>query len=320
MWQYGYSQVKISTSTGRVIEWDNTRGNLKVELRPGRNVTAASSFTRGSHGDDVLRLQGTPSDINRYPALGYEAWQYGYSQVKISTSTGRVIDISNPAGLSASINAPEVERRAMYHQTVDDVTLYYDQDMAYTGVYSYEESDGERIYGVARDGASYLYDGEFQPLGVRVSRSDDGLGFERVRVASGGDVDISLVEADFGALAFTSGSLSGTTMRLGDFDFYNLVSSDGASFSGSSTNIGDFSFDHLYSSEGTTIDGSRIRIGDTSFGNWSTSSGTSLSGTSQRIGDFEFHNYRSSDGGVTTGTTIRIGEFEFTNLRCCGDR
>ncbi|MDN7126917.1 hypothetical protein J6J08_05950, partial [Pseudidiomarina sp. 1APR75-33.1] len=51
-------------------------------------VNAQNYFTLGSHKDHVVQLQGTPDDISRYPALGYETWSYGWSSVKISTETG----------------------------------------------------------------------------------------------------------------------------------------------------------------------------------------------------------------------------------------
>ncbi|MDP8228633.1 MAG: PEGA domain-containing protein, partial [Candidatus Electryoneaceae bacterium] len=94
-WYYEYSSIKISTQTNRVIEWDNASHTLKVRLLPGHNVTRASFFTRGSHKDDVIRLQGTPNDINIYEALGYETWYYEYSSIKISTQTNRVIEWDN---------------------------------------------------------------------------------------------------------------------------------------------------------------------------------------------------------------------------------
>lgn len=55
-------------------------------------------FTRGSHSDEVLRLQGTPSEIQRYDALGKEVWSYGYSTVEIDLQIGRVRQWSNSGG------------------------------------------------------------------------------------------------------------------------------------------------------------------------------------------------------------------------------
>ena len=96
VWQYGFSTVEISTRDGRVREWADLSGNLKVRLDPGPNVTSATTFTRGSHRDDVLRLQGTPSSINEYS--DHEVWQYGFSTVEISTRDGRVREWANLSG------------------------------------------------------------------------------------------------------------------------------------------------------------------------------------------------------------------------------
>ena len=97
-WRYGRSTVDISTQSRQVLQWSNRAGNLNVQLPPGRNGTNATSFTRGSHEDDVLRLQGTPTSIDRYPALGHETWRYGRSTVDISTRSRQVLQWSNRAG------------------------------------------------------------------------------------------------------------------------------------------------------------------------------------------------------------------------------
>ena len=98
IWRYGSSTVEISLPDKRVTDWSNTSGNLKVEMQPGRNVTSANFFTRGSHADDVLKMQGTPTSINTYEALGKEIWRYGSSTVEISLPDKRVTDWSNTSG------------------------------------------------------------------------------------------------------------------------------------------------------------------------------------------------------------------------------
>ena len=103
VWKYGSSTVDISLRDGRVTEWNNT-GNLKVSMEPGSNVTGDSAFTRGSHRDDVLRIQGTPSSINRYLGLGHEVWKYGSSTVDISLRDGRVTEWNNTGNLKASMD------------------------------------------------------------------------------------------------------------------------------------------------------------------------------------------------------------------------
>ena len=96
LWKYGFSSVKIDLQSKRVIEWNNLNGNLKVRMQPGRNTGGTSYFTRGSHQDDVLRLQGTPSSISRYST--FELWKYGFSSVKIDLQSKRVIEWNNLNG------------------------------------------------------------------------------------------------------------------------------------------------------------------------------------------------------------------------------
>lgn len=96
VWNYGLSSVDISLRDRRVTEWNNISGNLKVRLAPGGNVTSSPYFTRGSHQDDVLRVQGTPSSINRYS--NHEVWNYGLSSVDISSRDRRVTEWNNISG------------------------------------------------------------------------------------------------------------------------------------------------------------------------------------------------------------------------------
>ena len=98
VWSYGYSSVEIDIRTNTVLQWSNISRNLKAKLLPGGNMTNAPYFTRGSYSDDVLRLQGTPSGIQRYSASRKEVWSYGYSSVEIDMQIGTVLQWSNIAG------------------------------------------------------------------------------------------------------------------------------------------------------------------------------------------------------------------------------
>ena len=102
IWRFGGSTLKIDSQTRRVLEWDNN-GNLKVKLLPGSRATSSSQFTRGSHEDDVLRLQGTPSDIDRYEASGYEIWRFGSSTVEIDARTRQVMEWDNNGNLKVHL-------------------------------------------------------------------------------------------------------------------------------------------------------------------------------------------------------------------------
>ncbi|MDE2957075.1 MAG: hypothetical protein OXU68_08740, partial [Bacteroidota bacterium] len=97
-WRYGLSSINIELGTRRVTEWDNLGGNLKVQLQPERQTQGAVAFTRGSHADIVLQVQGTPSSIDTYEFLGYETWRYGLSSINIDLGTRRVTEWDNLGG------------------------------------------------------------------------------------------------------------------------------------------------------------------------------------------------------------------------------
>ena len=94
-WYYGRSVVSINDRSRRVVAWRNTDGNLKMSSSSTSGGSkAASTFTRGSPADEVLRLQGKPDEVRRYTS-GYEVWAYGNSTVRIDTRTQRVQSWSN---------------------------------------------------------------------------------------------------------------------------------------------------------------------------------------------------------------------------------
>ncbi|MDE3000421.1 MAG: hypothetical protein OXU79_15200 [Gemmatimonadota bacterium] len=103
VWRYGRSTVRISITSRRVTEWDNV-GNLHVRLDPGTNTTRATNFTLGSHEDDVLRIQGTPDDIDTYAYAGFKVWRYGRSTVRISITSRRVTEWDNAGNLRARLD------------------------------------------------------------------------------------------------------------------------------------------------------------------------------------------------------------------------
>ena len=100
-WTYGrLSTVAFSLPGGRVTEWNNYDGALKVLLLPTTgNSTTPGYFTRGSSQDDVLHAQGTPTEINSYQGLGEETWTYGrLSTVAFSLPDGLVTEWNNYDG------------------------------------------------------------------------------------------------------------------------------------------------------------------------------------------------------------------------------
>ena len=98
VWTYGLSSVDFSLGDSRVTEWNNISGNLRVQLNltTYSNVTDSQYFTLGSHQDDVLRIQGTPSSMRKY--YDREVWTYGLSSVDFSLGDGRVTEWNNISG------------------------------------------------------------------------------------------------------------------------------------------------------------------------------------------------------------------------------
>ena len=101
IWHYG-SNSKVELHSLRVLGWSNFGGDLKVRVVPvATKVTLSPMFSLGSNKDDVARLQGTPRSVSAYRGYrgigSWEFWNYGSARVDFS-STGRVIDWSNPGG------------------------------------------------------------------------------------------------------------------------------------------------------------------------------------------------------------------------------
>jgi len=78
VWRYGSSSVLFTG--GRVAGWDVEPGSpLDVQMRPSRPVrTTKGYFTVGSTRDEVLAVQGTPSEFSD------RVWRYGSSSVLFS--------------------------------------------------------------------------------------------------------------------------------------------------------------------------------------------------------------------------------------------
>ena len=313
VWTYGRSRVEISTRSNRVLQWNN-RGNLKVSMSPGTNITDSNQFKRGSHKDDVLRLQGTPDQISRYPALGYETWTYGRNRVEISIVEDIVLDYKNSGQLFAEEGQDSFQRKITYHNNLDDVTLFYDENKSFSNVFSVKVENDEVIYGVIDEGVAYLYDNQFEPLDMYAYYSDS----EQLEISSRGSgftkYNVNKISNSISSINF-SGSVSGTgtAMDLGNMTFYDIMTDNGTYIHGTSMDFNNLSFDDFYSSQGTSLSGSRMRIGNFEFGDWRSSDGVNVSGTSHRIGDMIFHDYTTSDGRTVTGTTMEIGNFSFTD-------
>ena len=77
--EFGYGFSKVYFSHGVVHTWHNSRVNpLKVRLLPSANMARPEYFTVGSTKDDVLAVQGTPTEFSE------DKFEYGFSIVYFS--------------------------------------------------------------------------------------------------------------------------------------------------------------------------------------------------------------------------------------------
>ena len=199
-WRYGTSTVEISLRDGRVTEWNNSSGDLKVRMDAGPNVTGATAFTQGSHRDDVMRIQGTPSSISRFPSLGHESWRYGTSTVEISLRDGRVTEWNNSSGdLKVRMDAgPNVTGATAFTQG-----SHRDDVMRIQGTPSSISRFPSLGHESWRYGTSTV---EISLRDGRVTEWNNSSGDLKVRMDAGPNVT--------GATAFTQGSHRDDVMRI----------------------------------------------------------------------------------------------------------
>ena len=87
-WVYGLSDVTFRE--GRVWRYHNFDGGLKVRMLPSRPMGASQttdSFTLGATRDEVLLVQGTPTQVEG------SKWSYGFSEVHFKD--GVVVGFNN---------------------------------------------------------------------------------------------------------------------------------------------------------------------------------------------------------------------------------
>lgn len=102
-WYFGFSQVRFKD--GRVEDFDNYFGNLKVRMAPSEASlkTTPGYFTIGSTPDQVLAVQGTPTKIQG------GLWFYHFSNIQFRD--GKVAQVVNSDG-SLRFASPEDLNRA----------------------------------------------------------------------------------------------------------------------------------------------------------------------------------------------------------------
>ena len=75
------------------VQAELLRSAAALQPEAPAGVEGSEFFTRGSHQDEVLRLQGTPDSITAL--FDSEIWRYGFSSVTISTRSREVTEWSN---------------------------------------------------------------------------------------------------------------------------------------------------------------------------------------------------------------------------------
>ena len=82
--EFEYGSSRVYFTHGVVGAWYNSRRNpLKVRLLPSTNIARPEYFTVGSTKDDVLAIQGTPTEVSE------DEFDYGFSQVYFSEGVVR---------------------------------------------------------------------------------------------------------------------------------------------------------------------------------------------------------------------------------------
>lgn len=151
VWHYGSDDtIEFDLDTGRVQGWSNIRGDLRIRLIPGPNVTRESFFTKGDHRDEVARLHGTPPVIVARQELNREFWLYRgtreLNSVEFDFDTGRVTDWENKDGSlktprSSDIGASTYRRRRSTSSISNWRTLNNDN----TGIYTVDPLDSDYL-------------------------------------------------------------------------------------------------------------------------------------------------------------------------------
>jgi outer membrane protein assembly factor BamE (lipoprotein component of BamABCDE complex) len=313
VWDYENSSVTISTRSQKVIEWSNRQGNLTTKMNAGTSISSLSYYTVGSHKDDVIKLQGTPTSISRYPSLGEEVWDYGNSTVTIALLTSKIIAFSNNGNLKSK--GSESKSKIMYHQDFGGLKLLYREDKSFANIIDFKTIHGNEYYGYIDNGICYYYDHKWRPLNIYSYGDDNKTIITKGLTDNFSSFTMAEINTSVNSTKFRSNlSVSGSIRDYGDITFYDLFSDYGNSIHGTTIDFGTIGFDDFYTSAGYSVNGSRIQIGNFEFGDWRGSDGQSFDGSIQRIGDFNFYEFNTSHGTKISGTTFEIGDFSFADF------
>ncbi len=88
-WYYGFDEVRFRH--GKVVGFNNTYGNLRIRIVPGKPSRAARegrTFRLGADRDQVLAVQGTPRSVRSH------VWYYSFADIVFVN--GRVRWVNDP--------------------------------------------------------------------------------------------------------------------------------------------------------------------------------------------------------------------------------
>ena len=94
-----------------------------------------------------------------------------------------------------------------------------------------------------------------------------------------------------GETRYYNGDITGSTNKIGQFEYHNFSDRKGNRMNGSSNRIGNFEYHNFNDNSGNSYYGSTNQIGDNSYFNLNGTDGSSLYGTSSQIGGSSYSNY-----------------------------
>ena len=114
-----YSNQTTQTPTYQSPETNsNNNQNSSYDQELTQAYSSSSDyFTVGSTKNEVLQIQGDPTGINKYEAMGEEVWRYDFSTVTFKN--GRVSEYSNTSGnLNAKMTTSTKSQNSVDYFTV----------------------------------------------------------------------------------------------------------------------------------------------------------------------------------------------------------
>ena len=154
---------------------------------------------------------------------------------------------------------------------------------------------------------SGLEENRMLTLGIANSLGGAGIGFSH-RIGSTGLM----------AVTTASGTLQGTSIRIGNTTFYNFTTPSGDSIRGTSQRIGNMTHSRTSTTDGHWSSAVTQSIGNVEFTAGSSKRG-SFTGTQQRIGATDLTTMKTPSGTVS-GMNTRVGPITWHSYTNSADR